>query len=256
MLLILALAVPAPAQEAYVSPYWLKFTVPLESLTADFSQPPRGMVEEQSFEPPFARWNDPAAYSSGVTWGPKARPYPPPEIPAGVDATTWKRERLVAVARKYIGYEYQHHHVPDWQPPEDWPSQTPGRAKGLDCSNFTSWVYNYGLGMKFTSHVRKQADMDGLRVLQGPQDLATMRRTLVTGDLLFLRTRKGTRISHVVMWVGDLGQPADDPLVVDSHGGSVKDSRGVAIPRGIHLRPFREGSWYHESFDHALRLVR
>ncbi|MEI8369801.1 MAG: hypothetical protein WCJ31_15310 [Planctomycetia bacterium] len=35
-----------------------------------------------------------------------------------------------------------------------------------------------------------------------------------------------------------------------------KDSNGHAIPSGIHLRPFQEGSWYHHSCFHAHRWVK
>lgn len=219
-------------------------------LTADFDVEPRASVEQQSFEPPFARWSDPSAYGRGASWGPRARTWPAPSVPPGVDPLTWRRERLLAVARRYLGYDYQHHHIPDWLPPPDWPSRTERRSRGLDCSNFTSWVYNFGLGVRITSNVRKQAEIEGLR-LEG--DYATLRRTLETGDLLFMRGQDG--ISHVVMWVGAAGQPADEPLVVDSTSNVRTDSRGTRIPAGIHLRPFREGSWYHRSFSHALRLV-
>ena len=38
--------------------------------------------------------------------------------------------------------------------------------------------------------------------------------------------------------------------------GGVRDSRGASVPCGIHLRPFREDSWYNRSASHALRLLR
>jgi len=38
--------------------------------------------------------------------------------------------------------------------------------------------------------------------------------------------------------------------------GRIKDANGHAIPCGVHLRPFRKGSWYHASFDHAHRWVK
>ena len=33
----------------------------------------------------------------------------------------WKRERLVASGARFLGYEYQHHHIFDWDPPAGWP---------------------------------------------------------------------------------------------------------------------------------------
>jgi hypothetical protein len=44
--------------------------------------------------------------------------------------------------------------------------------------------------------------------------------------------------------------------VIDSHGEGVKDANGNSIPPGIHLRPFREDSWYNRSASHAHRFLR
>ena len=32
-----------------------------------------------------------------------------------------RRQRVIAVALRYRGYGYQHHHIPDWDPPPEWP---------------------------------------------------------------------------------------------------------------------------------------
>src|SRR5262245_28140682 len=67
----------------------------------------------------------------------------------------------------------------------------------------------------------------------------------------------GKEISHVVIWVGGVGRGPDvTPLILDSHGGGVKDANGASIPCGIQLRPFRERSWYNESASHAIRILR
>ena len=53
------------------------------------------------------------------------------------------RQRVIAVALRFQGYHYQHHHVPDWDPPADWPykeSPLGKQSKGVDCSNFTSFA--------------------------------------------------------------------------------------------------------------------
>jgi len=64
-------------------------------------------------------------------------------------------------------------------------------------------------------------------------------------------------VTHVIMWVGHCAESPDGvPLVIDSTGGKIKDSSGHAIPCGIHLRPFKKGSWYHHSFSHAHRWVK
>ena len=58
-----------------------------------------------------------------------------------------------------------------------------------------------------------------------------------------------------ILWVGDLGHAENDvPLIMDSHGGGVDNDAGEAIPCGIHLRPFRQDSWYNRCASHAHRL--
>jgi hypothetical protein len=82
-------------------------------------------------------------------------------------------------------------------------------------------------------------------------------QTLRPGDLLYIGNKTRTKVTHVIMWVGDCASSTDGtPLVIDSTGGRIKDSSGHAIPCGIHLRPFKQGSWYHHSFHHAHRWVR
>jgi cell wall-associated NlpC family hydrolase len=136
-------------------------------------------------------------------------------------------------------------------------------GKGVDCSNLTGFVYNLGFGLRLNTDVHQQSEE---RIARGNGHSATLRRvelpptyaerlrTLCTGDLVYIRSAKG-RISHVVLWVGAIGKSPDGtPLVIDSHGEDVRDSNGVAIPCGVHLRPFRENSWYNHSASHALRV--
>lgn len=261
LLLVLALVLPAGAQ--YVSPYSVRFTIPHELLTADFAEFPRNDIRQQSMQPPYAQWYDRAAYQRGnLPWGPKQHTrYPDPVIPAGVDPSEWKRERLIATGLKYVGYSYQHHHIPDWCPTDPtwpWKPVAAGQnSKGLDCSNFTGWIFNYGLGLLLKTDVQKQAaEPLGETLLAGVSDFPTLVATLRTGDLLYITGRPGGEVTHVVTWVGPLGvSPDGTPLVIDSHGSSVVDSNGAHIPQGIHLRPFREGSWYHRCFAHAHRLI-
>ena len=215
------------------------------SLTADFAQRdalPHG-------ETPPAEWyrqNDGRYLNGG--WGPNAATLPPVAVPddAGCDATTWKQERILSAAMHYAngadnpqGLQYRHHHIPDWNPtastasaaaeksdeqdgrsPEAW-----GPGRGLDCSNFTAWVYNFGLGVKFGGSVTKQyagtAGPMGQRLpAAGPFQL---------GDLLYLHPDgNNTVASHVVIYI-------DDNHVIDSR----MDTQNVA---GIQVRQ-REG-WY------------
>ncbi len=83
-------------------------------------------------------------------YGPWPFVYPLAVAPVQYDKLTWLRDRVIAVAKKYIGLPYMHKHIPE--------------AGGLDCSNLTSWVYNFGLGISFTSNIRKQAYIAGRKL--------------------------------------------------------------------------------------------
>jgi len=188
--------------------------IPLSALTADF--PWRDRLPQASL-PEVAWYGNPRLGS----WGPKAATYPPVAVPAGYDPAQWKRQRLALVALRYLGLSYRHHHIPAFAPS--------GEGRGLDCSNFTSWVYNYGLGVRFTSAIRPQADgrkAPGRRLAPG--------EPFAVGDLLFITTRDHSRVSHVVLWLGD-------GRIIDSH------------KEGVRVRSFT--GWYRDCFSHARRVV-
>src|SRR3990172_3755387 len=127
------------------------------------------------------------------SWGPLAAVLPAASVPTGCDAARRKRDRVVAAAKNYIGLPYQHHHIPAWNPRSAWPGE---EGPGLDCSNFTSWVYNFGLGVKFTSNVRSQADG-----ASAPGRRLGASEALAPGDLLFILNSSRTAIGHVVLYV-------------------------------------------------------
>ena len=255
----------------YRSPYKLAFKAPLGELLFDAGSP-RGSAAEQSTVP-VHDWYGAKVRKEWGSWGVPARLFDcPPAVRA--KPAEWRRERVVAAAARFIGYAYQHHHVPDWNPPADWPWKhcCAGRnGKGVDCSNFSGWNYNWALGIHLNTDVHKQAaraqapsshgDVHA-EVIARPEGKAkewydTLARSLRAGDLLYIRNKSRDHVSHVVMWVGDCGtSPNGTPLVIDSTGGRIKDANRHAIPCGIHLRPFNKGSWYHESFDHAHRWVK
>ena len=131
------------------------------------------------------------------------------------------RERVIAAAARFIGYGYQHHHIPDWDPPEHWPWKETcvgHNGRGFDCSNFTGFVYNQGLGIRLSSAVHRQAAEtqasmgdETLRLTRiGLEDVDHQRRQalLRSGDLVYIRGREGGPITHVVLWVGPLGRCA------------------------------------------------
>ena len=260
-----------PFDGPYKSPYTLAFKVPVHELLAD-ARGPRGAVEAQSSLPPH-EWYGPGVRREFGSWGAPARQF---DCPAGVweKPAEWRRERVVAAAARFIGYQYQHHHIPDWNPPADWPWQKccAGRqGKGVDCSNFSGWNYNWAFGIHLNTDIHKQAERAAAKSAHGELHAHVIRRpegkpgewydelvrSLEPGDLLYIRNNKQDHVTHVIMWVGECAKSPDGvPLVIDSTGGRIKDSSGHAIPCGIHLRPFKMGSWYHSSFDHAHRWIK
>ena len=153
------------------------------------------------------RWN-----TQWGKWGPRAVTYPEPLIPSTYNRISWQRHRLSAVAKKYIGLAYKHRHIPS--------------LGGLDCSNFTSWVYNYGLGLKFTSNIENQSTEVG-RLLKSTEQFES-------GDLLFQWSKDKTRISHVVMWL-------ENGYVIDSSKG------------GVQIRKW--DGWRKKNFAWARRVI-
>ncbi|HEX4129377.1 MAG TPA: NlpC/P60 family protein [Pirellulales bacterium] len=252
----------------YQSPYSVQFTLPLDDLIGDLKRTIRGDYRQES-SIPFPEWYTPEVRSRYGVWGPPIRHYPAPE---GLDrkSLAWMQQRVIAVAAGFQGHGYQHHHVPDWDPPAGWPwkeVKAGHNGKGVDCSNFTAFVYNLALGIKMTGAVEEQSKelrIEGpgtgrvtmARRIEKPSSYDELAKTLQTGDLLFVHPNSGRGISHVVLWVGPIGRSPDGaPLVIDSHGEGVEDSRGTPIPAGVHLRPYRDKSWYFRETSHVLRIL-
>ena len=273
ILILLVLSSVAKGEERkvagteYHSPYSVEFTVPRAELVHDLDHTERGDARLEA-EIPHGEWYSHATRDRWKGWGPPARSYPPPALSEGRSAQ-WKRERALAVGLRFTGYGYQHHHIPDWNPPADWPWKETAvghNGKGVDCSNFTGFVYNLAFGIRLSTDVHRQAEQRRAPVPRAksevplhhvalPTDFDERARDLRTGDLLFIRDGKGEHISHVVLWVGSIGRSPDDTLLIlDSHGEGVKDSDGKHIPAGIQLRPYRKSSWYFRQSSHALRV--
>src|SRR5947209_3155946 len=68
---------------------------------------------------PRADWYGPESRARWGGWGPPARTLAAP--PGLGDAAGELAGRVVAAARRHIGLAYQHHHLPDFDPPADWP---------------------------------------------------------------------------------------------------------------------------------------
>ena len=234
-------------------------------MIGDLINSERGDPHRES-ETPHHEWYSERIRRRFGAWGPSPRRYPPL---AGLDSrpTEWKRERVVATAGRFLGYSYQHHHIPDWDPPHDWPWKhccAGHNGKGFDCSNFTSFVYNQGFGIKISSGIQRQARTDHafeaghsvhIARVDLPTEYARRIELLQTGDLLYVRGRENGPVTHVVIWIGSIGRAASGvPLIMDSHGSGVTDDDGNSIPCGVQLRPFREKSWYDRCASHAHRI--
>ncbi len=213
----------------------------------------------------------------GIAYGPPLAQFPAPSTkPTSLARTLdWRQQRLLYVARRYINTQYQHHHLPQWDPPQTWPidpgNLVPSRHQtpGIDCSDFTAWVYNYALGIKMTSGILEQAALTSVEDASGAAieiqkilstgDFNSLVAQFQPGDLLYICKENSTTVSHVITWIGQVNGTGDY-LVIDSHGENVTDSEGRMIPSGVQLRPFSDSpgnnTWYYTSFSHANRIVR
>lgn len=157
-------------------------------------------------------------------WGPFAVTFPVPKIPDCVDCIEWKRDRIIEVAKHHIGLPYERD---DGQR-----GHFPARGCGLDCSNFAAWVYNYGLGIRFTSNVH-----DLWASKTAGRKLAPHEK-LERGDLVFLEW--GTM--HVVIYI-------DENQIIDS-------TNIYKNKNGIYIRDIRKSQhhWYHPDLDNPYYL--
>jgi cell wall-associated NlpC family hydrolase len=234
------------------------FSCNRDSLTADFA----GRDQLPQTQEPPAEWYRTGGNGHYVNggWGPRANALPPPVIPhdAGCDSTTWKQERILTVAMRYIyapdnplGLQYRHHHIPGWDPPtstyadasEENPDTDAVQAptawdagRGLDCSNFTAWVYNYGLGIKFNGDVHQQYDGAA-----GPMGSRIPREgPFAPGDLIYLHpNRNESQASHVVIYI-------DDQHIIDSRVNA-QNVIGVQIRNRL--------GWYRDAVLGAWRPI-
>jgi cell wall-associated NlpC family hydrolase len=267
LLVAITLYCGALAAADYQSPYKVDFTFKEQDLIGDLLQGPRGNWKEEA-SVPYRDWYDAANQRRWGKWGPAAKHFNPPTGSLRQNPE-WSRQRVIATGLRFVGYTYQHHHIPDWEPPTDWPKdekQTAPVTKGLDCSNFTAFVYNLALGIKPTGDVHDQSALTvapgpgaghstAVKRIEIPANYEDFEKTLLTGDLLFVKSNKG-EVSHVVLWVGNIGHSPDGvPLILDSTGSGSKDSNGNEIPNGVHLRPFKRGFWYASKASHALRII-
>lgn len=258
---------------------------PADWYTHDYGSSSYGPLNPQLFTSSSAA--DPAAVDQlRFDRGPAVFNVPIAAPPGGVDPVVWQQQRLLFAARELIGTHYQHLHLPafdpalvtgsvfNWSPvsgntllqtTQDLRRGEPGTATnpykaaynspqpGIDCTDFSAYVYNLALGVQMHSGTSTQIafgadpgpaptnqptalvlNPDGARItpsfLLGPNygtstpnapgSLDGLISQLQPGDLLYMVG--GTSISHVVVWLGEYGTLADGspspvPLVISSH---------------------------------------
>jgi hypothetical protein len=117
-----------------------------------------------------------------------------PQMSLNLHSEEADRKLVVAAAMFYNEVKkrgkcsYAHHHHPDWLGHEG--------TCGIDCSNFSSHLYNLCLGVRFTSAITAQSQMDLPKVKSWS--------ALRPGDLAFFKCKVG----HVGVCVEGPGKPS------------------------------------------------
>ncbi len=171
--------------------------------------------------------------SWNLGWGPRSQQYPKITFPVSLDPQTFAQSRALASALHCVGLPYQHHHIPAFDARLCTAQPDSLRVgPGLDCSNFSAWVYNYGFGLIFTSHIVAQAADSAA----GP--LIQKNAPLLPGDILFFKGNPtDTIITHCGIFV-------DSGHIIDSHN------------TGVYLRSYSSTRWPGNSFGHARRPLK
>lgn len=254
----------------YRSPYRFRYTVPAESLIPDMAGS-RGVITNWA-NVSYSNWYSSSTRSTYGSWGPRCKAMSQPTA----DILGWplelRRQRLFAFAERYIGFRYEHHHLPEWDPPADWPWDqvcTSEHGQGIDCSNFTGWLYNWCFGIQLDTDDDVQAfeltvPVSGggsttLQRIDKPSGgFAGLVAALQPGDLCFVHSSSTTSdITHVYVWLGTHGAgPSSAPLVLDATSTEPTDFYGQVIPCGVQIRPITSASWYYTRFSHALRVLK
>jgi hypothetical protein len=169
--------------------------------------------------------------STGGTWGPHRRTdFYFPSIPSGIDPGDWARARVIAGALKWRYLPYQHHHIPAFDATTCTSMPAANQVgPGMDCSNFTAFVYQYTFNYSINSAIATQeSDNATGRMLSGTE-------ALLPGDLMFcMGSPSGPGITHVVIYV--------DPIHrIDEHG------------TGCDIRLWGSGGWPYDSWKDSRR---
>lgn len=199
-------------------------------------------------------------------WGPQARDYIRNEISLECKQYILSQKDLsekdimrfivVTTAKSYLGMPYQHHHITEWDPKKlknykeiiqtKPPNLLQYNSVGLDCSNFTSWVYNFGLGIQFTQDITTQANGPA-----APGRVLNPSEPLLPGDLLYFygnppvmdvyQTNSSlldmSYIYHTALYIGD-------SKLIDT----------LDVNGGVSQKKLTD-AWYKSHYSHARRVI-
>lgn len=148
-------------------------------------------------------------------------------VPSSTQVTA-QQQKLIDVGKTQLG-------VP-------WKYGTMKPGIGFDCSNFTSWVYNKALGIKFTSSSRSQRYTTSLGT-PVPIDKNNKFKNLQVGDLLFFANSSDAGGGgHVGLYAGEKN---GKHYVLQEGGGRGK----------VTYEPM-EGTWFASKLVYAKRILK
>jgi hypothetical protein len=244
---------------------------------------------------------------AGDRWGPTPITYPVATIPSDCDSTSWQQQRVLRIISSFVNqsWNYCHHHAPGWIPPVSERATTDETSgggsgsggqcssnywgngpvninsnagwQGIDCTSYTSFVYNFGFGSYLNALTGNQACGPNAPGVALPYT-ASQQSQFQPGDILFIASNGNANplsISHAVLWTGikltyDKGPFSNHTL--SQNFGSVSQLKSVIAyinqqnrtgqpvyvisdsrNAGPNYRPF--AGWYVSAFTFARRLI-
>lgn len=223
------------------------------------------------------------------TWGPRPNTYPLWTIPDECDRIQIMQYRIVLLIKKFIekGWNYCHHHSPSWNTPleqrvenqeicsSDGISGEKG-WNGLDCTHFTSFVYNWGFGCPLPTLTGDQTcgpNAPG-RVLPFSTN---QQDQFLPGDILFIAGNSKSNpllVTHGIFWTGIKLTYDDGPYsfnrLIKNHSEiqvySITKDVNLAKSQGKDVYVIADSSnigpnyrifagWYSRAFIFARRLI-
>lgn len=156
------------------------------------------------------------------SWGPYTNNYPLVQIPDDCDPISWQELRFLKVVDYIVSLDlnYCHHHNPSWIPMDslfyrrtinenggvcrDRGQNGKNQWNGVDCSSYSSFVYNFAFGTPFITAIRKQAcgpEAPGKVLDITKEDIKSGKYLFKPGDLLYIEGLVGN-VTHVIIWTG------------------------------------------------------